>query len=205
MDEFYQLNAIIKQLLSPGGCPWDQEQTLQSMRSSLLEETYEVIEAIDLDNTEAIKEELGDLFFNVVFLCHLGKKFNRFEINEVLEKISEKLIRRHPHVFGEVKIENTDDVLKQWDQIKKEEKTDKTLRSVYADIPKDLPSLAYAARLIKRMQKSSLDTTVPDQLNKNGEDQIGNDLWELVKRANEKKVDPEQALRKVITLMKEFS
>lgn len=101
MREFDELIEIIDRLLGPDGCPWDKEQTLQSLRSSVLEEVCEVIEAIDLNDNAHIKEELGDLFFNTIFLCKIAEKEKRFTVTEILKELNEKLIRRHPHVFGE--------------------------------------------------------------------------------------------------------
>lgn len=123
MQEFQSLIDIIERLLAPDGCPWDREQTTRSMRSCLIEETNEVIEAIDHDDNRQMEEELGDLLFNVVFLCRLAEKEGRFNLKDVLQSIIAKLIRRHPHVFGEGKIlATTEEVLKQWKEIKEQEK-----------------------------------------------------------------------------------
>lgn len=122
MKEFDELKDVIEKLLAPNGCPWDREQTLMTMRKSLLEETKEVIEAIDLNDNEKIEEELGDLFFNVLFMSRLAEKEGRCTIGAILKHIIAKLIRRHPHVFGDAKVETAEDVIKQWNEIKKSEK-----------------------------------------------------------------------------------
>lgn len=125
MEAFDRFVDVVDRLLGPGGCPWDREQTLLSMRKDLLEETNEVIEAVESGDSDHIAEELGDLFFNVVFLCRLAKKEGHTNIPQVLKGITEKLIRRHPHVFGDAKVESSEDVLKQWEAIKRDEKNNR--------------------------------------------------------------------------------
>lgn len=196
MKEFNELVSILDRLLGPDGCPWDREQTLQSMRSSLLEETCEVIEAIDLNVNQHIEEELGDLFFNVIFLCKMAEKEGRFTMADALRHVAKKLIHRHPHVFGEAKIHNSDEVVKQWDEIKKQEKK-QTQSDLKDGIPKDLPSLAQAQKIYKRMKKANKSYTVPQDR----EGQFGAALFDMVSQAQDQGLDAEQALRKFLALL----
>ena len=150
---FQNLKNILETLLGPNGCPWDREQTLDSLCSSLLEETCETIDAINLSDNDHIKEELGDLFFNVLFLCLVGEKENRFKLDEVLEGISNKLIRRHPHIFGEMELKTSEEVAHQWEEIKKREKKDR--QNILEGIPQSLPALARANQVLKKLQKEN--------------------------------------------------
>lgn len=194
MNHFKYLIKILERLLGPGGCPWDREQTLQSMRSSLLEETYEVIEAIDLNNEALLQEELGDLLFNVIFLCKLAEKEQKFTLEQVIQQIAEKLVRRHPHIFGEAHIQTSSEVLTQWEAIKQTEEKNQERHSALDDIPKHLPSLARAQKMGKKFTKQHfmvepLDSPLP-------EDQAGQDLWEMVQQIAQQEIQAEQALNK---------
>lgn len=204
MDDFQSLIRIIERLLAPNGCPWDREQTLQSMRGALLEETSEVLEAIHLDENQKIEEELGDLLFNVVFLCKLAEKENRFTIQNVLHHINAKLIRRHPHIFGEAAVKNTEEVLQQWEEIKKAEKK-QAQASVLDGIPKELPALSRAQKILKKIHKAGYPFPSTSHLNDQNEEQMGQALSTLVIQANQQGIDAEQALRKFLALLeKEF-
>jgi len=204
MKEFDDLLNITDTLLGPGGCPWDRQQTLNSLRSSVLEEACELIEAIDLEDNAHIKEELGDLFFNVVIFCRLAEKENRCTIQEVLNEIRDKLIRRHPHVFGEAQVKDSEAVIKQWEQIKSTEKAHR--QSALDSIPKDLPALSRAHKAIKKMAKSHFSelpghSTIPFE----DENSLGKILLSLVAQAQEKGLDAEHALRKTLAeLEKKF-
>lgn len=194
MNHFKYLIKILERLLGPGGCPWDREQTLQSMRSSLLEETYEVIEAIDLNNEALLQEELGDLLFNVIFLCKLAEREQKFTLEQVIQQIAEKLVRRHPHIFGEAHIQTSEEVLTQWEAIKQTEEKNQERQSALDDIPKHLPSLARAQKMGKRFTKhhfmvEPLDSPLL-------EDQAGQDLWEMVQQIARQGIQAEQALNK---------
>lgn len=196
MKEFTELTEIIDRLLGPDGCPWDREQTLRTVRSHLLEETCEVLEAIDLDDNRKIEEELGDLCFNVLFMCRLAEKENRFTTADTLRHIIAKLIRRHPHVFGSVQVDTSEQVLKQWEAIKK---TEYTHTSAIDNIPKDLPSLARAQKILKKVKKTSFSAFSQEvESNPNAsesEEELGRKLFTLVAEAGETGVDAEQALR----------
>lgn len=122
MQELNRLIEIVDKLLSPEGCPWDREQTLNSVRKHVIEEANEVVEAIEKGDNEHMAEEVGDLLFNVLFLCRLGEKENRFTTSQVIQTLCDKLVRRHPHVFGGEKLETSEQVLKQWKEIKQREK-----------------------------------------------------------------------------------
>ncbi len=197
MKEIEELIAVTDTLLGPNGCPWDRQQTLRSARKYPLEEASELIDAIDKGDEEHIKEELGDLFFNAVFLSRLAEKEHRFRMQDVIKGVIEKLIRRHPHVFGNVKIEHTDEVVKQWDQIKKQEKK---VISDLDSIPKSLSSLARASKILKRLEKKCY----PDQVQQNvtfefkNEEELGALLLQLVLAGEKAGLDAEHALRKVL-------
>src|SRR5688572_27154601 len=120
--EFEKLVAIMARLRGPDGCPWDKEQDFNSLKPMLVEEVYEVLEAVDNKDFEGMSEELGDLLLHVVFHAHLGKEAGQFDIDAVIDKISEKLIRRHPHVFGNETAATSEEVIKNWEAIKAQEK-----------------------------------------------------------------------------------
>lgn len=198
-SQFNRLVEILLRLLGPNGCPWDKEQTLNSLCSSLLEETCETLEAIHLNDNSHIEEELGDLFFNIVFLCLVGEKEKRFNLESVLQGINEKLIRRHPHIFGDAVINTSDEVREQWEEIKKKEKQDR--KHTLEGIPKDLPALARAYKVLKKIKKSEYSIPNYDKTDFEDDEQLGQMLLGIVKKANEKKIDPEQALRKALVLL----
>jgi MazG family protein len=202
MDEFKSLIYTIERLLAPDGCPWDREQTMQSMRHLLVEETYEVIEAIDLDKNLEMEEELGDLLFNVVFLCKLAEKEQRFTLEDVLKHIVAKLIRRHPHIFGEGSLKTSEEVLKQWEQIKQLEKEGKTPHSALDGIPKGLPALARAQKVAKKLAgKSFVSKRAFDSLTP--EEQAGEALWTSVQQIAKQGIQAEQALCKRLAQLEE--
>lgn len=187
-----KLIGIVERLLGPGGCPWDQEQTMKSIRSSVLEEACEFIEAIDLGENHHMVEELGDLLFNVIFFCKLGEKEKRFELQEVVEEICAKLIRRHPHVFGNAEVKTAEEVLNQWEKIKKEEKQER--KSIFDGIPNNLPSLLRAQKMIKKMPSiKHLDEPQFDN-----EEVLGQMLLDIARSAHRKGLDAEQALRNTL-------
>ncbi len=146
MSIFERLIKIMARLRGPSGCPWDKEQTPQSLKPYLIEEAYEVLEAIDLNDDDEIKEELGDLLLQVVFHAQIASEENRFNIDDVAEAIADKLIRRHPHVFGDTQADTPDEVIKNWDAIKAVEKPEKRA-SRLDGVPINLPALLRACRL----------------------------------------------------------
>ena len=147
---FDDLVTIVEILRSEGGCPWDMEQTHKSIRKDFIEETYEVIEAIDTDNPVLLREELGDVLLQVVFHARISEEEKNFDINGVANDICAKLIHRHPHVFGNVDAKTTDEVLKNWDAIKSEEKSRITFTDKLKSIPPMLPALMRATKVGKK-------------------------------------------------------
>jgi len=150
-------------LRSRTGCPWDREQTHRTIRRHAIEEVYELIDAIEADDDHEMAEELGDLLLQVVFHCQLAKERGAFDFEKVSRLIVEKLVRRHPHVFGQTKVRNVDEVWANWEKIKKAEKhgTKHARHSVLDGIPKHLPALLYAEKLVKKARKAGLfDTSV---------------------------------------------
>jgi len=156
MNEFYKLVDIMKKLRAPDGCPWDREQTIESLKPYLLEETYETLEAMDIGGEE-LKGELGDLLLNIIFQSLIKEEEGEFTIDDVAKKVSEKLIRRHPHIFADVEVDGTKDVVRNWDEIKKKEKEHKGRKSVLDGIPKIYPPLAKAYKLQVKAAKVGFD------------------------------------------------
>ena len=158
MKSFEELISIVKRLRGENGCAWDRVQTFDSLIPCFLEEAYEVVDGISKKDYQNIKEELGDVLLHIVFFSELANDENKFNIDEVIKNINQKLIRRHPHVFGESEIKDVDGILKQWDEIKKEEKDEKEIKnrknknykSVLDDIPNSLPVMERAYKLMKR-------------------------------------------------------
>ena len=152
-----QLLEIMKALRSPEGCPWDREQTYKSIRNDLLEEAYEVCDAIDNEDTEALCEELGDLLLQVAFHSTMAQEKGDFDFSDVTDGICRKLILRHPHVFKEAKADNSAQVLDLWDEIKKEEKSQETFTDTLKSVPKAFPALMRAAKVEKRGFKGGVE------------------------------------------------
>lgn len=153
MKSFEELISIVKRLRGENGCAWDRVQTFDSLIPCFLEEAYEVVDGISKRDYQNIKEELGDVLLHIVFFSELANDENKFDIDEVIKNINQKLIRRHPHVFGESDIKDVDGILKQWDKIKKEEKAkkeNKNYKSVLDDIPNSLPVMERAYKLMKK-------------------------------------------------------
>lgn len=150
--------TIIAKLRDPnGGCPWDLKQNYQTMIPHLLEESYEVVEAIEQNNTENLKEELGDLLLQVIFLCQLAQEEQKFNFTDVVQSVCEKIIRRHPHVFGESKANNEEEALQNWNQVKSEEYQNAGHQSILDNIPYAFPALMRAEKLQKRCSKKGFD------------------------------------------------
>lgn len=187
MEEFKELIRVADRLLGPDGCPWDREQTFFTLQPYLLEETHELIEAIDMENPSKISEELGDVLYALIFIAKLGEKETSFTLADAIRSVVEKLIRRHPHVFGNKKISSTDEVVSQWEEVKKKEGK----KSPIDHIPPSLPALARAQKVIHKLRRQ-----------KNGfiEEPLTNDLgqkiFDLVKEAESEGIDAESALRR---------
>ena len=160
-DTFEDLVAIMDRLREPGGCPWDREQTYGSLRGYLLEECYEVVDALDREEPGSLREELGDLLFQIVFLARLAAEEGAFTASDVVRGIGEKMLRRHPHVFGDARAETTGEVLRRWEEIKREEKEGAKEsgggRSVLSGVPLSLPALLKAQRLSTKAARVGFD------------------------------------------------
>ncbi len=148
------LLQIMKILRSPGGCPWDREQDHRSIRSCFLEETYEAVEAIDTGDADLLREELGDVLLQVVFHSQLESEAGRFDFSDVADGICKKMIVRHPHVFGDVQVHSSEEVLQNWDAIKKKTKRQKTQADVLKSVSPALPALMRSAKVQQKAEKS---------------------------------------------------
>lgn len=180
---FDDLVLIVSILRGEGGCPWDREQTHKSIRKDFIEETYEVIEAIDTEDPVLLREELGDVMLQVTFHAQIEKEEGRFDIDDVANDICAKLIHRHPHVFGELKLDNSADVLKNWDKIKGVEKQRITLTDKLRSIPPMLPALMRAQKVGKKA--SFFDFETADAVY----DKIYEEIAELREAAESKDAD----------------
>lgn len=161
---FDQLVALQRRLRAPDGCPWDREQTHQSLRPFLMEEAYEVLDALDADDAGKVAEELGDLLLQIVFHAELGKETGKFTIADVIRTVHTKMVRRHPHVFGKVKARDSATVLKNWEQLKAEERTKaggaetkQEFRSILDGVPRGLPALLEGYQLSRRASNIGFD------------------------------------------------
>jgi MazG family protein len=220
-EEFRRLVDIMRRLRGPGGCPWDHEQTIQSLRGFVLEETYEVLDAIDRRDHDALLGEIGDLIFEGVFLARIEEDDGHFTIEDSIRSIAEKLIRRHPHVFG-VQHQNTEidtpaKVVEQWEQIKaREQKTAGERRSLLKGVPKSLPALLRAHEIGTRVAAVGFDwptsrevidkieeevaelreSLVEQQGQERVEEEMGDLLFSLANLSRKLGIEPESALRK---------
>ncbi len=191
MNEFDRLVDIVKKLRAPEGCPWDRKQTLYSLKDALLEETCELIDALDNKDIENIKEELGDVLLHVVFHSQTACEDGLFNIEDVAQGINEKLIRRHPHVFKNEHYETAEQVKERWDEIKKEENKNKeTPESVLDKVPKSLPSLMQAEKLQKKASKYGFDWENPEQVFEKLQEEL-NELQEAYKEKDKEHISEE--------------
>ncbi|HXX69117.1 MAG TPA: nucleoside triphosphate pyrophosphohydrolase [Polyangiaceae bacterium] len=207
-----RLVAVMRRLLGPDGCPWDREQSLETLRKYVLEEACEVIDAIDSGDRAALREELGDLLLQVVFQAELGRRERCFAIDDVVEGIVEKLVRRHPHVFGKSTANDADEVLRNWEKLKAKEKGD---RGVLAGVPRSMPALTRAQRIGEKVARVGFDwedvqgsrAKITEELRELDEaiargnpsaieDELGDTLFALVNLARHVRVDAESALRR---------
>ncbi len=180
-----QLLEIMQALRSPEGCPWDREQTHKSIRNDAIEEIYEVADAIDSDDKEALCEELGDVLLQVVFHAQIAREKSDFTFEDVVDGICKKLVLRHPHVFGEEHIETSGAVLDRWESIKKQEKHQETATETLKSVPKAFPALMRASKVQKRAIKAGVN--IPNAL-ENGEIQRAADELRLATTEAEKTV-----------------
>ena len=165
-ERFERLVDIMARLRAPGGCPWDREQSFDTIKPYLLEETYEVLDAIDRRDWRGLAEELGDLMLQPVFFAQMASEENKFGINDSLDAIAEKLIRRHPHVFGEGDAKTADDVKRRWDEIKVDEKKERgeAPRGILESVPRNLPALVEAQQISSKAAAVGFDWENPDQV-----------------------------------------
>ena len=214
-DDFQHLVDTVRRLRDPDGCPWDSEQTHLSLRPNLLEEAYETLEALESNDSAAIEEELGDLLIQIVFHADIARRNGDFDAGSVCRKVSEKLIRRHPHVFGDAqKLGSGEDVIDRWEQIKREESGG--VRSIVASVPKSLPALAQSAVLQRRAKRAglrlepgtdALESFTGSNFTRSDDDverAAGEFLAAAVREMQERGIDPEIALLKVLTFMDIF-
>ncbi len=208
-SRFAELVELMARLRGPTGCPWDREQDHRSLRPCLLEETHEVLEAIDRGDPEALREELGDLLLQVLFHAQLAAEAGRFDINDVLASLHDKLVTRHPHVFGDRSLDTAEEVLQQWDEIKQEQAGQDWRGDT--DVGRTLPALARAQKALRRacrlgrrataeQARAQLDRALQALAGRSGgaggvEGRVGEVLLSAVALAAALGVDAEQALR----------
>ena len=205
---------IVRLLRGEGGCPWDREQTHKSIKSDFIEETCEVIEAIDLDDKALLREELGDVLLQVVFHCRIEEETSTFTFDDVCDEVCKKLIIRHPHVFGDVTADTTDQVLKNWDAIKMETKGQERYTDTLTSVAKSLPALMRAQKVGKRAmragmdfrcaedavaciggEKAELEAAIASGSKKDIEEEMGDLLFSCVNAARHLGIDAELALK----------
>lgn len=200
--DFNDLLEITEILRAPGGCPWDMEQTHQSIRKGLIEETYEVIEGIDKNDMGILKEELGDLILQVVFHASIANSNKKFDINDVCDGICKKLIYRHPHVFSTTVANTSDEVLKNWEALKQKEKGQKSKKEVMESVSGALPSLMRAQKLIKKSGEPidnvkacvNIERYLADFKESGDSECITKMVFECARLANSNNIDLEQQL-----------
>ncbi|MBN1897339.1 MAG: nucleoside triphosphate pyrophosphohydrolase [Spirochaetes bacterium] len=217
INEFENLVNTIKRLRGKNGCPWDKKQNFKSIIEPLVEESYEIIDAINLKNYSLLKEELGDLLIQIIFLSRLAEEKKRFNILDVIRGAKEKLIRRHPHIFGDIKVKGTKQVLENWERIKKTEKEDKKEKYSLGDVPSVLPSLLKAKKIQNKASRFGFDwgnkegpvnklkeeieeflQAVETDKKRKVEDEMGDIFFSLVNIARFYHINPEESLNKTI-------
>ena len=189
------LRKIVEILRSENGCPWDKVQTHKSIRQDLLEEAYEAVEAIDMESDEMLCEELGDVMLQVVFHSSIAEGEGRFTIEDVCTGVCRKLIERHPHVFGEIKVETVDDVLTNWDRIKQNSKKRNTLKEQFDGVCKALPALMLANKYVHKANKNNIEIKTKTQIEGLNEEKAGDLMFDIVVLCEKNNIDPESALR----------
>lgn len=212
-----KLTALMKTLRGPGGCPWDKEQDLKSLAPFIIEEAYEVVSAIDSEDPDELKEEAGDLLFQVIFLSQLASEKGDFTLTDVIETSLDKMVRRHPHVFGDTTAETSEEVLKHWAEIKKTEKKAERPKGLLSGVPEGMPALMRAHKVSQKASRAGFDwkdvegvlEKVTEELNEffvavrgrdreNMEEELGDLLFTIVNVARFLEVNPEDALRKTV-------
>jgi XTP/dITP diphosphohydrolase len=192
--ELDQLIAVLEHLRAPGGCAWDREQTHASLVRYLVEETHELVEAIEAGDDAELVEELGDVLYQVVFHSDLAAEEGRFTLEDVARHMREKMVGRHPHVFGDAVADTADAVVAKWDELKKIEKSSRT--SILDGVPKGMPALALADKLLGKAER--IGVRVEPAPTADAEDALGDELLAIVSGARARGLDPERALRDAI-------
>jgi MazG family protein len=189
-----ELLKVMARLRAPGGCPWDHEQDHKSIRMNAVEEVYELLDAIEAEDDAEMEEELGDLLLQVIFHAQMAKERGAFDFEKVAGNILDKLVRRHPHVFGNANVKDVDGVWTQWDAIKQTEKagTINERRSVFDGIPRHLPALMRAHEMVKKARKHGLLT---NGRKSKAKEKLGRKLFELAQRAQANGWQSEELLR----------
>ncbi|MGI5984464.1 MAG: nucleoside triphosphate pyrophosphohydrolase [Clostridiales bacterium] len=212
MSDFRKIIAVLR---SPGGCPWDIEQTHESIRRNLLEEAYEVCEAIDEGDADHLREELGDLLLQIIFHARIEEEKGSFNLDDIADTACKKLIYRHPHVFGDVTVSGSEDVVQNWDELKRSEKSQTTITKTMTDVAESLPALWRAEKIQKKAAKvgfdwpdvggamdklreevSELEQAADESDKAHIEEELGDILFAAVNVARFFEIDPETALHK---------
>jgi tetrapyrrole methylase family protein / MazG family protein len=211
---FEDLVALMKRLREPGGCPWDREQTFASLKPFIIEEAYEVVDAIDRNDRDALVEELGDFLLQAVFLSRVGEEEGSFDISDAITAIHDKLVRRHPHVFGEVIANTPDQVLNNWEKMKSAERREEKKGGVLSGVPQSLPALLKASRLTEKAARVGFDweqiddifakideeihelrEAIADGQKEEIEEEFGDLLFTVANIARRLNINPEEALQ----------
>jgi MazG family protein len=196
MKEFDALLEVAQKLNSPGGCPWDLEQNFFTLQPYLLEEAHEVMEAVDEGDPQKILGELGDLFYLLIFYCKVAERNHLFTMEDLLERITEKMIHRHPHVFGESAAKDKEEVIERWEKIKQKEKAHAERKSALDGIPERLPALAKAQKIVRKALRA--DYPLEGERSALTEREVGETLLNLVTRAERNGIDVDSALRRFL-------
>ena len=195
-----RLLEIVKRLRAPDGCPWDREQTHKSVRGHLVEECAELLEAIDNGDDGGMREELGDVLMHILLHCEIADEQGKFDFYDVAEDLANKLVRRHPHVFGGRRAESEDDVLGIWRQVKAIERKKRVVGGLFDGIPPQLSALRYALDIAKKADSETLEKAAKSAAAKNSRGlEIGKKLFDCVREAAAEKIEPEGALRDYIS------
>lgn len=193
-NDFYRLCDIIALLRAPGGCPWDREQTHQSLKKHLIEEAYEAADAIDSGDSAAIADELGDVLLQVVMHAQIGKEEKTFDIDTVTNDVCEKMITRHPHVFSNGSAKTPQQVLDKWEEIKRSERAQKRLSESMEGITPSLPALMRCDKIIKKALSEDFSREALSSLLPDADNEIGEQLFRLCIKSHKSGINPEEAL-----------
>ncbi len=208
-SQYADLRAIVARLRAPDGCPWDREQTHTSLRPYVIEEAFEVVATLDDEDIDSLPEELGDLLFQILLHTQLAEEAGDFTMTDVMRGLADKLVRRHPHVFGDRNIETADEVVRQWEDLKRGERTEE--QSALSGVPRAMPALSYAQTLLRRAEKAGfawpdrrdviakvdeeLEELANARTKEEAAEEFGDLLLNLANYARYLDIDAEQALR----------